>query len=1109
MSHDMTQFLGGVRRTPQDRARTTRTKVGTGLIATVVDRSGAATARSTQRPPNGGGAAHQPRWNQRPPVGATAAAGVAPKRPVNRVRPQPGVTAEPGGAVPKRATGGGATRVIQTTATSTLRRRQVPPPPPRLTIPRRTNEIKWIMKPSLCFVPCSESSSEDNIADKSDIPHEGDDELATKVDKTRSSRRLTAEHVGQAKNKVRSSRMFRVPSQRIMRVEELKQAQLQQMHPRKTRTQNQTHSSSLSRSRSPNWSASRSPSPLPHQSPSRYPGSPSSRPVIQPNPSRLPSDDEEQQQQQQQQQQLKDVPLEASRPVTQLPEPTSGLISCSPSPIASPFPSQSRLQSPSISGTCWNSSCCTMETCVKSSTSSSTQYSTPSSTNSSSLSTSGSECRGGHTMPVTKRLSRPVRMATGRWGTKAIKLTSTVIEIIKPATSTEAKRFPEAPRKKEVAAPLQAKINSAFKPKGQAETRQAMNAPMVQSIAPPKFTPKVQVPNPISQSVNHVVNQLTAQLKEAAMVQSKDEHKQPREQALKDQDVYQSWTSKAPSRKPSFYLLMNQPENQPETSSNEPSKDAWVIQPMEQPTDTFINLYSNPPRDQTWKQHTNHYLDESKDHPRLHSSRYMNPSKVSAVNQQINESIGQAGRHLMSLSANPPKYTIPPKNWEKNPSQSQLNSLIPQSRVSKNPYIGESNRLSKLQVKTQRTPSRVKSPPVSLNRINRPSTSTGSPYVVPPSPPQPQQQQQQSEGPTASKIVRKTQHKVPRTMEDGIDMSYQYFVSIPLKRGKKPQVVRYLYRPMVRQLNAPTSPNRRNSRRSKKKAAAAGGDEPPAAEDGSQQMDPDLKALGGMPLPLEDPPRAPEKSPEPEGKSKILLDPEEVLNAPYEVPPLKLDARFKSMMEQLAQMPYPEERTNRRLRRSNRRARAAGGADQVPPSEQHVGTGGGDAVRNEMRSLEQVSSIWKSGSRRPKLINYRPEADRLSTASGAPISYHTPVQISEVDSGHFVLPVEPMIQAITYDDIDRKERDQLEEQQLPLETEAEALPLEKPQEGATVMIKSVSFDPGDVKVSEIPARSSSSISISSTSSSSCGRTKTKGRRTLRKSKAKGKAKIRR
>jgi len=656
----------------------------------------------------------------------------------------------------------------------------------------------------------------------------------------------------------------------------------------------------------------------------------------------------------------------------------------------------------------------------------------------------------------------------------------------------------------------QAKINSVIKPKGQAETRQAMNAPMVQSIAPPKFTPKVQVPNPISQSVNYVVNQLTAQLKEAAMIQSKDEHKQPKEQALKDQDVYQSWLSKAPSRKPSIYLLMNQPEKQPETLSNEPSKDAWVIQPMEQPKDTFINLYSNLPRDQSRNQHTNHYLDEPKDHSRLHSSRYTNPPKVGAGNQQMSESMGQARQHLISHGTNPLKYTIPPKNWERNPSQNQSSSLIPQPRISKNPYIEESNRLSKLQAKTQRAPSRAKRPPVSLNRINRPSTSTGGPYVVPPSPPQPQQQQQ-PEAPTGSKIVRKTQHKVPRTMEDGIDMSYQYFVSIPLKRGKKPQVVRYLYRPMVRQLNAPTSPTRRNSRRSKKRAAA-GGDEASAAEDGPQQMDPDLKALGGMPLPLEDRPSAQEKSPEPEGKSKILLDPEEVLNAPYEVPPLKLDARFKSMMEQLAQMPYPEERANRGLRRSNRRARAAGGADQAPPSEQHVGTGGGDAVRNEMRSLEQLSSIWKSGSRLPKLVNYRPEANRLSTVTGAPISYHTPVQISEVDSGHFVLPVEPMIQAVTYDDIEQKERNQVEEQQLPLETKTEALPLEKPQEGATVMIKSVSFHPGDVKVSEIPARSvsSSSISISSTSSSSCGRTKTKGRRTLRKSKgkSKGKAKIR-
>lgn len=97
---------------------------------------------------------------------------------------------------------------------------------------------------------------------------------------------------------------------------------------------------------------------------------------------------------------------------------------------------------------------------------------------------------------------------------------------------------------------------------------------------------------------------------------------------------------------------------------------------------------------------------------------------------------------------------------------------------------------------------------------------------------QPQQQQQQQvkppsqqqhllaksaavAPPAAPKIVRVEQHKVPRTIEDGVDISYQYFVNIPLARGKKPMPIRYLYRPMVRRLNGAT-PSRHSSKRSKK-----------------------------------------------------------------------------------------------------------------------------------------------------------------------------------------------------------------------------------------------------------------------------------------------------
>ncbi|XP_017002302.2 neurofilament heavy polypeptide [Drosophila takahashii] len=862
MSQEMSKFLGGIRRgTPQDRAKAIRNRGGA---------AGGATAQPSQP-------TQPPRWNQRPPVGGASAA--APKKTLNKAKPgEPSGT----GAVPKRATGGGPTRVFQTTATSTLRRRQNPPPPPRVAVPRRIIEVKWIMKPSQSFVPGSESSSEPEV----DSPRgEGD-----------------------KRTKVRASRLFRVPSQRIMHVEELKQAQLQQMHPRRTTR------SSRSRSRS----TSRSTSPMPHPSSTRYFCSCSSRSV-----SRQPSEEEDQEE-------LKEVPLQDSKTVTLLPSINE-----------SSFPSQSPLQIASNS----------KDNLPKGSTSSSNPLSTPTS---SSLSSSGTECSG-------ERLVR--RTTTGRLAGKAIKLTSTVIEIIKPPTATSKviKKSPRIPREKK-------------------KPPRAKNLPKIHSVTPPKL----QVPVPLSQSVNHVVNQLTAQLKEAAMMHSKVEV------PSKDQDVYQAFAT--PSRKPSIYLLMN---SEAKNHAENPSKDAWVIQPMEQ---------------------TNRYLKESlsKDHPRQH------------------------------LKVAPPKDPSKP----------------PPSNITRNPYIDEPKMLSKL--RSQRiSSSSARTQPVSLNRITRP------PYVVPITPNPPEQQKQQQEHPKASKIVRKAQHKVPRTMEDGIDMSYQYFVSIPLKRGKKPQVVRYLYRPMVRQLNAPTSPNRRSTRRVKRKAAAAGGDDQQHLE-ASQEIDPELKALGGKPLPLVEAPPS--------------LETEE--NPEYEVPPLKLEARFKPLMEQLAQMPFPEERTNRR----RRRVRAAGGAEQVPPADQQLGNGGGD----EMSSLGRLSSIWKSGSRLPRLIDYQPEAKRLSSATGASISYHTPLQIGEAEKP-FVLPKDddPMIQAITYDDIeqrdeqkDQKEMDQPGEQLPPLEN----------------LKKAVSFQPDEVKVSEIPARSSSSISSSSSGA------KTKCRRPTQKSKAKSKGK---
>ncbi|EDW45709.1 uncharacterized protein LOC6617547 [Drosophila sechellia] len=1061
MSTEMSKFFGGGRRVNRNMALQTKTGTGVAAQGGEATKRGAASKPPSQRNPKptrdavvpgaagasrlggGTGASQTPvNSNPRPSNGASgpSAAGAVPKRPANRATTATAVTAEAGKTVPRRATGGGvpARGVMQTTATSTLRRRAAPPPPARIPISRRLDEVNWIMKPSDNFVPCSESSSEGFEEQASGLQERKEDH-AGELDGSSSSGHLhrsqllmslPAERIGRTRIKGRTSRIFRVPSQRIMHVDQLMQAQLRQMDNRKTRAQ----SSSRSHSRSPNWSASRLPSPLSQQSSFRSPSiSTSSNEIAE----------------------VKDVLLRDARTVIQIP--ATGLESCSPSPDASPAPSQSR---PIMSSA---STCCTMENGVRSSTSTSSPNS-----NTTSSKTSVIECINGIRTPSTEQLNPGIQ---GALGSTAIKLTSTVMRLVEPVSSKVDVKSPEIPMEKD----MEMEKKKLTVQKGNAKTRLAMNAPMVQSISPPKFRPMVKVPIPISQSVNHVVDQLTAQLKEAAMM-----HKS-KDNLPEDRDTYEAFGPKDPFRKASIYLIMDQPRNPSGASTNEPSKDSWVIQPIEQP-----NMHKD--------EATNRYLDESIEHPRQYinqkaASQSRNESKIPAGNHMIGSPRKSAGVHH-SLN----QYVMPPKARRlpmRNPSKS---SLLPRSReskarISKNPYIEESKTLSRL-------PAR-RPPPVSVNRPSQPSTSTGIPKVLPP--PEPQK----PETPIVGKIIRKEQHMVPRTMEDGIDMSYQYFVSIPLKRGRKPQVVRYLYRPMVRQLNAPTSPNRRSRRASRKAAAAAAAaaasddEQLTAAEGGSPKTDPELKALGGVPVPLEDPPQVKE----PVVKQKIMLDPEAVLNGPYEVPPLKLDARYKSMMEQLAQMPYPEDRTPRsRRRRSNRQARAAGGADQGPTSVQDMGVGDGDALQSDMNSLQQVSSIWKSGSRLPKPVNYQPEPKRLCTATGAPMSYHSPVQFthSVAESDHFILPAEPMIQTITYDDIEQTEQKLLDEK--PDQKEEER------KEGTT---KSVSFHPGEAEVSEFHL-SSSTISISLTSSSNCGVTKTKASRTAkkRKSKSKGRGKLR-
>lgn len=762
----------------------------------------------------------------------------------------------------------------------------------------------------------------------------------------------------------------------------------------------------------------------------------------------------------------------------------SGLLSCTPSPETKSQASRESL-SPRL--------------CHGYPSDSSSPDEASSSTNSSkisSLSTSGSECRTGSA--TSERVARAVERIMGGNGPKAIKLTSTVIKILpemgvrrpepvphtmEPLDEDAKPPPPPLPESRQVQADpekghlderdkLQAKLHSVFQSRREAPVKTAAGTPK----RPPKH-PSQPAQSQGSKSSNQVVtSHLTARLKEATTAtQSRIRVKSSPKEA-------------PPTRKTSIYLLMNHMKNPQITRTNIHPKDPG-------PKDTRKNQM-----------------------------------KILAKNHS-----------LVNVPKNPVKKARNPQGHPGN--------------------LGNERTLVK-------GPAPKPPVPVSLNRIQRPTTAQQQ--RLPTSggtQPAPQRRPLNEILGAGGKIVQMSQHKVPKTMEDGVDMSYQYFVSIPLKRGRKPQVVRYLYRPMVRNLNGPPAPTKRSLRRAKRKAeaeaaaaaaAAAEAATAAAAEQGSQEAsvesmaaDPDLVALGGVPVLLEEPAKE-----LPNEKPRRCLDPEAVLNAPYEEPPLKLEAKYMPMLEKLAQMPYPEERHGRRRKR--RRARVAGGSEQVaqptspfgdggypeqlPAQYRHLGgicracdtargaggvrTAAGNSVFEGRRGL---SSLWPRAQIRPEmrssLINYRPHPTRLNTVIGIPISYHTPVFLGQAradcgtgsSTGSFVLPAcgdavepeEPMIRAVTYEDVQQEE---LAESSDPHR-----------RSGSNVR-KSVSFRP-EHELSASPSAgcaasgtpssgsgSGTSISISSLSSGFLaaggqgGRGKVKGRRASRKSKAKAKGK---
>ncbi|XP_026849243.1 flocculation protein FLO11 [Drosophila persimilis] len=256
--------------------------------------------------------------------------------------------------------------------------------------------------------------------------------------------------------------------------------------------------------------------------------------------------------------------------------------------------------------------------------------------------------------------------------------------------------------------------------------------------------------------------------------------------------------------------------------------------------------------------------------------------------------------------------------------------------------------------------------------------------------PQPQAQLQRTPPsapvppPITSKIVRMNQHKVPRTAEDGIDMSYQYFVSIPLKRGKKAQTVRYLYRPMVKSLN-PTvrrSSLKRNKKKKGQQAAA--------------------------------------KSEEEEGPQVILVEPvaePEVKEVnEFKAPALKVDRKYMPMLKMLSQIPYPSETDPKPKSKASQHEESEAGlreADEDPQLTKRESQGDHQVAKadhqdRKVPNPETSTSLEAGGDSSPKkhstpirrfrpirkvLVDFKPEATRLDSIAGTQISYHAPLRL--------------------------------------------------------------------------------------------------------------------
>ncbi|XP_030569670.1 alpha-protein kinase 1 [Drosophila novamexicana] len=323
----------------------------------------------------------------------------------------------------------------------------------------------------------------------------------------------------------------------------------------------------------------------------------------------------------------------------------------------------------------------------------------------------------------------------------------------------------------------------------------------------------------------------------------------------------------------------------------------------------------------------------------------------------------------------------------------------------------------------------------------RPSTLSSINKRVPPKQPQQQQQQQkpaqQQQLPKAtataasaaaatatatgsSKIVRVDQHKVPKTIEDGIDISYQYFVSTPVARGKKPLPIRYLYRPMVRRLNQ-ASTTTRHSRRS-----GGGGS---SSKRGLSEGKTEEEELLEQHVQLDQVQDAVVTS---AGSSDIeSFDSSTELtehNRDFDPPPIVVDAKYLPFVKQLKNHPWPQEQRRKdavqqlqilkqqQLQQMQQQQQQLQLQHQKEEEQQQQQQTQGDQEQQlkkakHLQMLQQQQQLIQQQrqlieeqqqqllaqeqqlSPRPVLIDFQPNVTRLSAVGGANICYHAPIRV--------------------------------------------------------------------------------------------------------------------